>query len=139
MNIALTPVLLALALLTSCLALPSRNNAIALARDTNDSAPAETTVYICQNYNWTPPCILVPLGSSENDQQNFWMAPAPGGPGPFQDENYTIGSWGPSKGVTTYWVDHEGNKSTPLTYPGVAVMDAYWQNNVWTWWPSWET
>jgi hypothetical protein len=69
---------------------------------------------------------------------NFWMAPAPGGPGPFQNGNYSVGSWGPSQGVTTYWEDNFENKSTPLTYPGTGRVDAYWQNEIWTWWPSWD-
>lgn len=69
---------------------------------------------------------------------NFWMAPVPGGPGPFQDSNYTVGSWGPSEGVTTFWQDDEANNSTLLTYPGTGRVDEYWQNEIWTWFPSWD-
>jgi len=110
----------------------SRSHALYARNTTNPS------VYVCQNFDWAPPCLLIPLGSSENGQMNFWMAPAPGGPGPFQTSNYTVGSWGPSVGVTTYWEDNLENKSQPLTYPGTGQVDTYWQNEIWTWYPTWE-
>lgn len=87
--------------------------------------------------DWLPPCLLIPLGPSENSTQNFWMAPAPGGPGPFRTSNYTVGSWGPSQGVTTYWVDDLGNRSTDLTWPGTGRVENYWGEEIWTWWPRW--
>jgi len=65
------------------------------------------------------------------------MAPAPAGPGPFGTSNYTIGSWGPSLGVTTFWIDDKGNQSDLLTFPGTGNVDAYWGANVWTWTASW--
>jgi hypothetical protein len=65
------------------------------------------------------------------------MAPAPGGPGPFQDFNWTIGSWGPSPGVTTYWADQKNDYSKWYEYPGTGKVDDYWKQNVWTWYAFW--
>jgi hypothetical protein len=81
---------------------------------------------------------LIPLGSSENGQMNFWMAPAPGGPGPFRTSNYTVGSWGPSEGVTTHWEDNLGHNSSVLAYPGTGRVDQYWGSEIWLWYPNWE-
>jgi hypothetical protein len=95
------------------------------------------TLDMCYCSNWEPPCLNFCLGSSQNDQQLFWMAPAPGGPGPYQDSNWTIGSWGPSQGVTTYWVDQKNDYSKWYEYPGTGQVDDYWKQNVWTWYAFW--
>jgi hypothetical protein len=87
--------------------------------------------------NWEPPCLNYCLGPSQNNQQLLWIAPAPGGPGPYQDYNWTIGSWGPSNGVTTYWVDQKDNNSTWYQYPGTGQVNDYWKQNIWTWYAFW--
>ena len=89
--------------------------------------------------DWCPPCLYYPLGSDENDTQLFWMAPAPGGPGPWNDTgNYTVGSWGPSSGVKTLWRDEEGNYSSLYEYPGTGEVDEYWRDNIWTFYAIWD-
>jgi hypothetical protein len=87
--------------------------------------------------DWNPPCLYYPLGPDEDGQKLYWQAPAPGGPGPFGDENFTIGSWGPSEDVTTFWIDGEGNYSRAVIYPGTGRVDAYWGANVWEFIPFW--
>ncbi|KAI1616085.1 hypothetical protein EDD36DRAFT_122319 [Exophiala viscosa] len=101
----------------------------------NDSSSPTTasSVHICQNFDWGKPCIDVGVQTSGSIGQNlFWMAPAPLGEGPFRTFNYTIGSWGPSAGLFTFWEDHQGNTSTILTYPGSGRVDSYWGPNIWT-------
>ncbi|KAK5337101.1 hypothetical protein LTR43_012598, partial [Exophiala xenobiotica] len=67
------------------------------------------------------------------------MAPAPGGPGPFRNYDYTIGSWTPSEEVLTWWQDNHGNESTVIGWPGIAdVAAAGWSDRIWRWWPVWE-
>jgi len=66
------------------------------------------------------------------------MAPEPGGPGPYQDGNYTIGSWGPSDSVTTYWRDQQGDYSEWYDNPGTGQVDDYWKVNVWTFYAFWD-
>lgn len=82
--------------------------------------------------DWNDPCILYPLQTDDLDQKNFWKAPAPLGPGPFGDGNYTIGSWGPGQGISTYWQDSKGNSSGPVVFPGTGRVDGYWGRNIWT-------
>jgi len=102
-------------------------------------AANDPSIYICQNYDWCPPCLYYPLGSDEDDTQLFWMAPAPGGPGPWNDTgNYTVGSWGPSSGVKTLWRDEEGNYSSLYEYPGTGEVDEYWRDNIWTFYAIWD-
>jgi hypothetical protein len=92
-------------------------------------------VHFCSN--WEAPCLSFCLSPEDNNQQLFWIAPAPGGPGPFQDFNWTIGSWGPSPGVTTYWTDQKNDNSQWYEYPGTGAVDDYWKQNVWTWYAFW--
>jgi hypothetical protein len=92
-------------------------------------------VHYCSN--WEAPCLTFCLSPTDNNQQLFWIAPAPGGPGPFQDANWTIGSWGPSQDVTTYWADQKNDYSQWYEYPGTGAVDDYWKQNVWTWYAFW--
>ena len=50
---------------------------------------------------WSKPCPNYTLHPGDNGERLYWKAPVPGGPGPFCDGNYTVGSWCPSEGVTT--------------------------------------
>lgn len=94
--------------------------------DMNVPADIETS-------DWHEPCILHLVESDTLGDETFWMAPAPLGPGPFRNGNYTIGSWGPVQGLVTYWQDSKGNDLGPLAFPGTGRVDAYWGSNIWTW------
>ena len=70
------------------------------------------------------------LGDSENRSRLQWTE---GGQGPWGDGNYTIGSWGPSSGITTYFIDEQDDESGWYTYPGTGAIDdgnAHWSDNV---------
>ncbi len=135
-----------------------QGNSFRLRSDSTTNATNNASIYICQNQletpihapievrvlmtvysDWCPPCLYYPLGPDENDTQLFWMAPAPGGPGPWDDVgNYTVGSWGPSPGVITFWRDEEGNYSQIYEYPGTGQVDDYWKDNIWTFYAIWD-
>ncbi len=87
---------------------------------------------------WQPPCLTIELGPSQNRAPQFWNAPAPGGPGPFRNRDYTVRSWLPSPGVLTWWENREGNLSQVLGWPGVARLEIGWEKEIWRWWAVWE-
>lgn len=87
---------------------------------------------------WQPPCLTIELGPSHNRAPQFWNAPAPGGPGPFRNGDYTVRSWVPSPGVLTWWENREGNLSHVLGWPGAARLEIGWEKDIWRWWAVWE-